>query len=145
MERGGMFYEISFMVYLIYVCVSKWIEDPLVRKIALVVLGIAVLYQLLYILILRKKDYITFARCVAIGFFYISLIIFILYVIYSMSAFFKGANIIGFFSLDGFFRFYSLPVVSHSNFAGMIVNLVCLIYMFVYTIVTRRKYIKSPY
>jgi hypothetical protein len=140
-----MFYEISFFVYLIYVFISKWIKDPVVRKMALVVLGIAVLYQLLYILILRKKDYITFGRCVAIGFFYISLIIFIMYVIYSMSAFFHGANITGFFSLGGFFRFYSLPVVSHSEFAGMIVNLVCLIYMFVYIIVTRRKYIKSPY
>lgn len=140
-----MFYEISFFAYLIFAFISKWVTDPLVNKVALIVVGVVALYQLLYLLFFRKKDCLTFARCVAIGFFYVSLIIFIMYVVYSMSAFFKGANVAGFFSLNGFFSFYKWPITTHTTIGGLIVNLVCLTYMFVYTIITRRKYVKSPY
>lgn len=145
MERGGMFYEISFFIYLIYVFISKWIDNPLIRKMSLVVLGIGVLYQLLYLFILRKKDYISFPRCLAIGCFYTSLVIFVMFVVFSMAEFFKGANISGLFSLEGFFEFYALPFAAKTDFGGFIVNLVCLVYMFIYTIVTRRKYVKSAY
>ena len=145
MELGGMFYEISFLVYIIYVFVSKWIDDPLIHKMAIVVFGIGFLYQVLYFFFLRMKDGISFLRCLAIGFFYTALIIFVLFVIYSMAEFFKGASITGMFSLEGFFEFYELPFAARTSFGGFIINLVCLIYMFVYTIVTRRKYVKSAY
>lgn len=145
MERGGAYYEISFFVYFIYFFISKWITDPLVRKMAVVVLGIAVVYQLLYLLILRKKDYISFPRCLAMGCFYLSLVIFVLFVVYSMAEFFRGASIAGLFSLEGFFEFYAIPFATKTSYGGFILNLVCLIYMFVYMIVTRRKYVKSAY
>ena len=140
-----MFYEISFSVYLIFVFINKWITDPTVRKMSVVVLAIAMIYQFLYLIFLRKKDCISFLKCLAIGAFYTSLVIFVMFVVYSMTVFFKGANIAGFFSLGGFCEFYVLPITSTSPYGGFILNLVCLTYMFIYTIVTRRKYVKSAY
>jgi len=140
-----MFYEITFFIYLVYVFISKWVDYPLVRKIALITVAIAALYQLLYLLFLRRKDYISFGRCLGIGCFYTALVIFLMFLVFTVFAFLGGTNIAGLFSLEGFFEFYSLPFATDMPFGGVIVNTICLLYMFIYLIVTNRKAIKAPY
>ena len=93
MQRSGMFYEITFFIYLVYVFISKWVDYPLVRKIALITVAIAALYQLLYLLFLRRKDYISFGRCLGIGCFYTALVIFLMFLVFTVFAFLGGTNI----------------------------------------------------
>ena len=145
MVRGGMFYEISFFIYLVFVFVSKWVNAPLVRKINLIVLGLTFLYQLIYLFFMRKKDCLGFGRCLAIGGFYASLVVFLMYVIYSISLMIKGAHVAALFSLQGFYKFYSLSLVSKYSFSGLGVVIVCLLYMFIYIVVTNRSEVRRAY
>lgn len=145
MVRGGMFYEISFFIYLVFVFVSKWVNDPLVRKINLIVLGLTFLYQLIYLFFMRKKDCLGFGRCLAVGGFYTSLVVFLMYVIYSISLMIKGAHVAALFSLQGFYKFYSLSLVSKYSFSGLGVVIVCLLYMFIYIVVTNRSEVRRAY
>lgn len=145
MVRGGMFYEISFFIYLVFVFVSKWVNDPLVRKINLIVLGLTFLYQLIYLFFRRKKDCIGFGRCLAIGGFYASLVVFLMFVIYSIALMLKGARFASLFSLQGFYDFYSLHLVSKFSFGGLAVIIACLLYMFIYIVVTNRSDVRKAY
>lgn len=143
--NGETLYELSFFIYLAYACVSKWSGNSLVNMIALVAVGVAALYELLFLLIFRRKNYVTLGRCVGLGFFYTCLVIFIMFLMYFGFAFMRGASIAGVFSLEGFFEFFALPVATKSSFGGLILLATCLIYMFIFIIVTRKKALKSPF
>ena len=52
-----------------------------------------------------------------------------MYVIYSISLMIKGAHVAALFSLQGFYKFYSLSLVSKYSFSGLGVVIVCLLYI----------------
>ncbi len=145
MKRGGMFYEISFFFVVVYAFVSKWVADPRVCLIALGALALAAIYELLYILFLGQKDFVSFGRALAIAGFYLSLDVLILALTYFCIEFYFGSTVAGLFSLNGFFEFYSIPIVINTPYLGAIPIAVSILYMLIYTIVTKRKYLRSSY
>ena len=145
MKRGGMFYEISFFMLLVYAFISKWIEEPRVRQIALAVLGVCVLYELLYILFLGRKDFVSFGRSLAIAGFYLSLVVLIMYLVYLGFQYFLVGTVAGLFSINGFFDFYSIPMVINAPYVGAVPIVFCILYILIYTIVTRRQYLRSSF
>lgn len=143
--KRGLFYDISFFVLLVYVFVHKWIEDERVQKIALIALGVSVLYEILFILFFRRREMVSFGRSLAVAGLYISVIHIILALVYLGFQYFGGGTMAGLFSFDGICEFYDIPMASNMPYLGIIPILISLIYIAIYAFVTKRQYLKSAF
>ena len=110
MGKARLLYELSFFMVLVFVLVNKFSENEMVIKGCFYALAASIVYQLLYILILHRRNMLSMGRTIAIGGVFFSIDLIVIIAVFAVTVLLREhANVGAIFSSLQLCNFYDLP------------------------------------
>ena len=142
MKKYSIVFALSFLTYGIALSVAQYVTARLWADCLALVFGVAVLYELLYIVMLRKKEAVSLGKAIAFYFLCFFTECELIAACYYVRLFFRGytpSDFLGNVNGETVYGFEAIAADGWAHFIFVPVILLAVLYQVIYIVVRYRK------